>query len=84
MATTSKYGLTLYPTGNVSDNAVNELHVLNSGSLNPFHSSDFATSGIVNYDAWSKTYSIDNYLERIGTLYGNKFKDCVKLTLDYN
>jgi len=79
---TSKYGLTLYPTGNIVEDQVNEVHVLNPKS---FTTSDlFTNASIVKYTTERKQYPIEVCLERIATLYGRNFKNCVKLTLDYN
>ncbi|HZW69424.1 MAG TPA: DJ-1/PfpI family protein [Hanamia sp.] len=78
---TSKYGLTMYPTG-VQPNKVNELHLLNTPI--PSHQQMFTNANTIKYDSTINKYPIDLYLERISGLYGNSFKNCVKLTLDYN
>ena len=78
---TSEYGLTMYPTGVKSDK-VNELHLPDPGipSAQPI----FAKARVIKYDPSVNRYPIDLYLERISRLYGDKFRNCVKLTLDYN
>src|SRR6478736_3753945 len=80
----SRYGLQLYPSGEVKSNNVNELHVLNPGtfplSVHPL----FPKAKVVDYTATSTQYPIDLYLDRIALLYGGRFKNCVKLMLDYN
>jgi putative intracellular protease/amidase len=80
---TSKYGLTLYPTGDINADRVNELHLLNSGST-PSDQKLLGNPKVISYDTFSNKYPIDAYLERIALLYGDNFKNCVKLTLDYN
>jgi putative intracellular protease/amidase len=79
----SKYGLTLYPTGDTKEDQVNELHVLNP---QPFNQSQdlFTNATIVKYSNEPKQYRIESCLDRISTLYGANFKNCVKLMLDYN
>lgn len=81
---TSKYGLTLYPTGNVKEDQVNEVHVIDPKSFNAPEQKLFTNASIIKYSAERKLYPIENCLERIAALYGTKFKNCVKLTLDYN
>lgn len=80
----SKYGLTLYPTGNLKTDEVTELHILNADSHMANNEAVFAGANIIKYNNDSKLYPIDNCLKRITGLYGASFKDCVKLTLDYN
>jgi transcriptional regulator GlxA family with amidase domain len=80
---TSKYGLTLYPTGDLQKDQVNEVHVLNSKSVTPPEDL-FTNASIIQYSAERKLYPIEICLERIAALYGTSFKNCVKLTLDYN
>jgi transcriptional regulator GlxA family with amidase domain len=80
----SKYGLTLYPTGNLQEDRINELHVLDS-NVQPIATKDSRTNvNILKYNSEQKQYPIDLCLERIAALYGNKFMNCVKLMLDYN
>jgi hypothetical protein len=79
----SKYGLTLSPTGNFNSENVDELYVLNSRRMISQDQNNIGNARIINYDLESK-YPIDICLDRIASLYGDKFKNCVKLTLDYN
>jgi putative intracellular protease/amidase len=79
----SKYGLTLFPTGNFNSEDADELYVLNSHSIISPDLNNIGKARIINYDLESK-YPIDICLDRIASLYGDKFKNCVKLTLDYN
>jgi hypothetical protein len=81
---TSKYGLTLYPTGDLKEDQVNELHVLSSKSFNVSEQKLFTNASIIKYSTERKLYPIETCLERIATLYGANFKNCVKLMLDYN
>ncbi|WP_018614739.1 DJ-1/PfpI family protein [Segetibacter koreensis] len=81
---TSKYGLTLYPTGDLDKDQVNEVHVLDPKSFNTSEQNLFINASIVKYGAERKLYPIETCLERIATMYGTNFKNCVKLTLDYN
>jgi transcriptional regulator GlxA family with amidase domain len=81
---TSKYGLTLYPSGDLKEDQVNEVHVLDPKTFTPSEQDLFATAGIIRYSQEQKLYPIEICLKRIAALYGNNFKNCVKLTLDYN
>ena len=80
----SKYGLTLYPTGDLKQDHLNELHILNPNSLNLSERNLFTNASIIKYSTERKVYPIDMCLERIATLYGTNFRNCVKLMLDYN
>ena len=80
----SKYGLTLYPTGNLKSDQINELHVLDSNSRYAAEKDVITNASIITYSAEQKLYPIDKCLERIAALYGSNFRNCVKLTLDYN
>jgi transcriptional regulator GlxA family with amidase domain len=81
---TSKYGLTLYPTGDLKEDAVNELHVLDPKSLTISEQNLFSNASIIKYTTDLNQYPIEICLDRIAALYGTNFKNCVKLTLDYN
>jgi len=81
---TSKYGLPLYPTGDLQKDPLNEVHVLNPENFTPSEQSLFTNASIIKYSAGRKLYPIEICLERIAVMYGNNFKNCVKLTLDYN
>ena len=81
---TSKYGLTLYPSGDSQNNKVNELHLLNPERIKSSGQELFANARVINYQQSSGNYPIDVCLERIRALYGSKFENCVRLMLDYN
>ena len=80
----TKYGLTLVCTGGRSYNMPDELHVLLTQSFSKEDSALFSHTEIVNYNPLPGKYPIDTYLDRISKLYGPKFKNVVKLMLDYN
>ena len=80
----SKYGLTLYPTGDVKEEEVNELHLLSPNTADAIERNYFTKARIVNYSPDRKQYPINVCLDRIALLYGTNFKNCVKLMLDYN
>jgi len=81
---TSKYGLTLYPTGDLKEDHVNEVHVLDAKSFTTSEQNLFNKVSIIKYNTEQRSYPINVCLDRIAALYGNNFKNCVKLTLDYN
>jgi hypothetical protein len=81
---TSMYGLTLYPTGDLNADRVNEVHVLDPKSFTTPEQNLFNNASIIKYNRNPKRYPIEICLERIAALYGTNFKNCVKLTLDYN
>ena len=81
---TSKYGLTLYPTGDLTKDQVNEVHLLDPQSSTTSKQDLFTNASIIKYSTERKLYPIEVCLERIAALYGTNFKNCVKLTLDYN
>jgi transcriptional regulator GlxA family with amidase domain len=78
----TKYGLTLVRTGDNDSKKVDEMHILMPGS-DASITSLYGDSKIIRYDLKNQ-YPIDACLERIGELYGDKFKTIVKLMLDYN
>jgi putative intracellular protease/amidase len=80
----SKYGLTLYPTGDAKEDQVNELHILHPISLPTSEQILFTNASIIKYSPEPKQYPIERCLERIAALYGANFRNCVKLMLDYN
>jgi transcriptional regulator GlxA family with amidase domain len=80
----SKYGLTLYPTGDTAEDHVNELHILNPNLLDKTEGIAFTNASIIKYNTQRNIYVIETCLERIAALYGTSFKSCVKLMLDYN
>ena len=81
---TSKYGLTMYPTGSFHEPSFDEIHVLTPELITVDDNRLLASSKLVTYDHLQSGYPIDIYLTRIGGQYGIKFKEIVKLMLDYN
>ncbi|MEO8413970.1 MAG: DJ-1/PfpI family protein [Ginsengibacter sp.] len=81
---TSKYGLTMYPTGILNGQPFDAVHVLMPELLTTDDKKILASSKLVTYDHLQAGYPIDMYLTRIGDQYGTKFKEIVKLMLDYN
>ena len=80
----SKYGLTLYPTGDLKEDQVNEVHILNPKAFKNSEHNLFTGASVITYSTGQKLYPIEICLTRIKTLYGTNFKNCVKLMLDYN
>lgn len=78
----TKYGLTVMHTSDNNPKNIDEIHVLMPGS-DVFTNSLDADTKIIRYDLENQ-YPIDVCLARIGELYGDKFKNVVKLMLDYN
>jgi putative intracellular protease/amidase len=80
----SKHGLTLLPSGNLQHDQVDEIHVLNPAALSATDERKFPKAIVKNYSTAKKQYIINVCLENIERLYGRKFTNFVKLTLDYN
>jgi putative intracellular protease/amidase len=80
----SKYGLTLLPSGNLEHDQVDELKVLNPSAFTSADESQFPKANVMLYSFVRNQYILDTYLENIKKLYGKKFMNFVKLTLDYN
>lgn len=80
----SKYGLTLYPTGDLKEDKINELHLLDPESLAASERKQFTKASIIEYSRDQQQYPINVCLDRISHQYGTNFKNCVKLMLDYN
>jgi putative intracellular protease/amidase len=80
----SKYGLTLIPSGKIGNSKVDELHVVDPLSFPTSAQELFKSPVFVRYDNSQKQYIIDKCLLRIGAEYGEKYKNIVKLMLDYN
>ncbi len=81
---TTKFGLTLIPTGKMAKADLDELHIINPGSNSA--SAQFAINANkrVQYTSLKRQYIIDVCLERIRAEYGQHFERVVKLMLDYN
>jgi putative intracellular protease/amidase len=80
----SKYGLTLYPTGDLREDQIGELHVAAGRPQNAAEQNLFAGAHLIQYGSSQQAYPIDQCLERISGLYGRGFEKCVRLMLDYN
>ncbi|MEO6136866.1 MAG: DJ-1/PfpI family protein [Ginsengibacter sp.] len=81
---TSKYGLTMYPTGIFNAQSFDEIHVLMPELITVDDKKLLAASKLVTYNHKQAGYPIDNYLIRIGNQYGTQFKGIVKVMLDFN
>lgn len=80
-AVTSAYGLTILPTAQLSDNKLDEIHILN---YNEADSRLFLQQNIVKYDTLNKKYIINDCLDRVKLQYSDKFHGVVMRLLDYN
>jgi transcriptional regulator GlxA family with amidase domain len=81
---TSKYGLTIIPTGNINSFKLDELHILNSTIFSKEDEKYFEKSELVKYENLQQQYIIDLCLDRISKQYGKKYQNITKLLLDYN
>jgi transcriptional regulator GlxA family with amidase domain len=81
---TSKYGLTIIPTGNINSFKLDELHVLEGSEISKADEEYFKKVEIVKYDNLQQQYIIDYCLDRIRKLYGKEYQNITKLLLDYN
>ena len=84
LSVTSKYGLTMYPTGSFQGNSFDEVHVLTPELITVDDKRLLGSSKLVTYNHLQSGYPIDIYLTRIGGLYGSDFKEIVKVMLDFN
>lgn len=78
---TTKYGLTLVHTGGRSETKLDEIHII--GTASDLNGVVPAGAEIIRYD-FKGSYPIEVCLKRIKEVYGPKFHNAVKLTLDYN
>lgn len=81
---TTKYGLTLIPTGDAHKNKVDELHVLMPETFSKKDEIFFKNAQYIKYGQEQKQYIIDVCLKRISQQYGSSFENVTKLLLDYN
>lgn len=81
---TTKYGLTLIPTGDALKNNVDELHVLIPETFLKNDEAFFRNAQYIKYDQQQSQYIIDICLKRIEQQYGSSFANVTKLLLDYN
>jgi len=80
----SKFGLPLIPTGKFGDRDLDEIHFLHSGRqlVEGIGISD-STKRFFHH-AKKQRYIFDQLLNEIEFQYGSKFKEVVKVLLDYN
>jgi hypothetical protein len=80
---TTRYGLTLIPTGDMKLAKIDELHVMKPEALSKEDSLQLKNLDVVAYHL-SEKYILNECLKRIKTQHGDKFQNLVKLALDYN
>ena len=80
---TSKYGLKIYPTGDLLFDELDELHLLDRETKSWEQPTNLEKVKLIYYND-STQDPIDVCLKRIESLYSSTFKNCVKLMLDYN
>lgn len=78
---TSKYGLVMIPTAAIWTKELDEIHIPNCFG---FDADKFKSFDVVTYDNSEQGYIINSCLGRIEKQYGIKFRNVVKLLLDYN
>jgi hypothetical protein len=84
-AVTSKFGLTVIPTGKIKEiKKLDELHVLRPDLLTKSEEFIFSNIPIVKYSTLNKEYIINLCLKRINEQYGDEFENIVRSLLDYN
>ena len=81
---TTKYGLTLIPTGDLKQSRIDELHIISPEILSKEEFLQLSNVEIVSYHQPSQKYIINECLERIRSQYGSKFQHLVHLALDFN
>ena len=80
----TKFGLRLIYTGRRAMPAIDEVHVLPTGSVTREYTPLFGKAKIIRYDMLKTEYPFDACLGRISTEFGRKFEQLVKISLDYN
>ncbi|MCF6132761.1 DJ-1/PfpI family protein [Flavobacterium wongokense] len=81
---TSKYGLTIIPTNRLSDQELDELHILVPEKLTGSDNSLLKGIPLIKYSPAANQYIINECLQRIQEQYGQKFENITRLLLDYN
>lgn len=81
---TSKFGLTILPTSNTKDIALDEVHILVPNSASKSDLEKYGDISVIKYNQAQNQYIIDQCLLRIKDQYGPKFENITKLLLDYN
>ena len=80
----TKYGLTLLCTTNLKFTEPDELHLLTPATLSVKDQHLFRHTRLISHENLQQQYPIDVCLDEIGKQYGHKFRQAVKLLLDYN
>ena len=78
---TSKYGLTLFATGDINSGKCTELHILIPESFPKSDENLFIGAELIRYEKQQKQYIIDVCLSRILGLYGSDFCKCCKINV---
>lgn len=78
------HGLTLIPTGELTNNDLDELHVVSPMTFSTADQKLFKSAQVIKYDSSQRHYIISECLLRIENEYGDNYKNIVKLMLDYN
>ena len=79
---TSKFGLTILPTGDIQKDKIDELHIIDNNKISDqINQKNFE---LILYNNIQNQYIINTCLERISEQYGTNYKNTVKLLLDYN
>jgi putative intracellular protease/amidase len=82
ISVTTKYGLTVLPTGTISKDIPDEIHILLPEQITVQESAKFGKN-VVRYHQ-SNSYIIDRCLGQIKSQYGITFYGITKQLLDYN
>ncbi|HAO45502.1 MAG TPA: hypothetical protein DCQ97_01150 [Chitinophagaceae bacterium] len=80
----TKYGLVLISTGDNRIKGLDELHVVRTEPFSPAEEADLKNTRIIRYPHEGSEYLVNTCLERIGKQYGPRFRNFVKISLDYN
>lgn len=78
------HGLTVIHKGKNNLRKLHELHVPMPETFSTAAGSYFGKIRIIRYENSSRDYLFDVYLNRIAKLYGSKYSNFVKISLDYN
>lgn len=80
----TKFGLTIVSTSRNRKVRLDELHIPGRDSFVKTEEHFSKKVKLIRYDTQAPRYFFDMYLERIGQLYGRRFQDFVRVSLDYN
>ena len=78
------HGLTLIQTGSNMVKGLDELHVVKGEGFSKTSEELFKNAQITRYNNSQSQYLVNACLERIAAQYGQRFKDFVKISLNYN